>query len=48
MTTVPTEALMGIFTVQKAMTGLLLAAVFLTASSWAWRIGLRSYASASS
>lgn len=48
MTTVPTEALMGIFSFRRAAAGALLAVVFLAASSWAWRVGLRSYASASS
>ncbi|MSS73738.1 MAG: hypothetical protein EXS64_19955 [Candidatus Latescibacteria bacterium] len=48
MTTVPTEALMGLFSFEKAATGVLLAVLFLAVSSWAWRIGLRSYASASS
>ena len=48
MTTVPTEALMGLFSFERAATGAGLAAAFLIASSLAWRVGLRSYASASS
>ena len=48
MTTAPTEALMGLFSLKKAVASLSLAALFLVASSCAWRVGLRSYASASS
>jgi ABC-2 type transport system permease protein len=48
MTTVPTEALLGLLTPARGLQSLGLAALFLAASSWAWRIGLRSYASASS
>ena len=48
MTTVPTEALLGLFSLNRALAALLLAVFFLAASSCVWRLGLRSYASASS
>lgn len=48
MTTAPTEALMGLFSAKTAGGALALAALFLGVSSIAWRLGLRSYASASS
>ena len=48
ITTVPTEALLGLFTLQKAATGLVLAGFLLAASSCVWEVGLKSYTSASS